>query len=52
MSFKIWFWKLGLLPEKKCPICGNKTIGHSYDDWGDSPGYFTCSVKDCRFNRR
>ena len=39
MKFKIFMWKLGLLPEYKCPVCGSKEFEPELrvlDTWFDS----------------
>ena len=33
-KWRIFLWKIGLLPEEICPICGNdKTFKHGFKDW-------------------
>ena len=50
-KLRVWLWRLGLLPEYKCPICKSKLIGRGYDEFtGVSPGRFECEDVNCEFN--
>jgi len=50
-AIKIWLWKLSLLPDKVCPVCGGELIARGYDDYGYPGGRYECLDKNCKFNK-
>lgn len=47
-KIKIWLWKLSLLKQEVCPVCGDDMRMHYTSNF---PGeYWLCNTYDCEFN--
>ena len=49
-KFKVFLWKINMLPEKRCPICKSKTVPH-YSGEPFSAKNYTCENDKCEFNK-